>query len=175
MGKNSEESDPFARLEQTHRRLEERLAELLASTRALGDPDAARRMEARAIIEETIGFFGRGGLRHVQDEEETLFPRARRFAETAALMKALEDEHRDHQAIEGALRALIERSSGADFDRDQEAELARLARALTSLYEAHIAREEKELFPLCRKLLSESEIRAMGEEMMARRPDRGKR
>src|SRR5258708_25407540 len=37
-GKNTDESDPFVRLESTHRRIEQRIAELLEGVEALSNP-----------------------------------------------------------------------------------------------------------------------------------------
>jgi hemerythrin-like domain-containing protein len=169
---NTDETDPFARLESTHRRLEQRIAELLESLEALDDPK--RSSEAIAIIEETIGFFGRGGRRHVEDEEKTLFPRIRRFEELGALLERLGSEHEAHQRIEDELRAIADDLGGRMPDPEQKARLAARSRDLAALYAKHIAAEEQELFPACRRLLPPAEVEAMGAEMMARRPDRGK-
>src|SRR5262245_29316221 len=97
-GKNTEESDPFARLEQTHRRLEERLEQLVRAADDLAQgigPSAAL-----ADIEDVAGFLGRGALRHVEDEEQTLFPHLRGLAELTGTLAALEEEHRTHRALE---------------------------------------------------------------------------
>jgi iron-sulfur cluster repair protein YtfE (RIC family) len=170
-GKNTEESDPFARLEQTHRRLEERLEQLVRAaddlTQGIG-PSAAL-----ADVEEVAGFLGRGALRHVEDEEQTLFPRLAGRAELAATMSALEEEHRQHRAIEDELRGIVDGWGGEVPARAAAERVLELGRRLREVYAAHIRREEQELFPRARALLGAEVIAEMGREMMVRRPDRG--
>jgi hemerythrin-like domain-containing protein len=160
-GGNTDERDPIQRLAQTHRRLEERLAELVraAETLVLRPDDE----EAQEIIEEVIGFFSRGGARHVEDEEKTLFPRIRHLDELAAVLEQLEAEHIEHQAVERALSAESDPKRRVD-----------LAKRLDALYRAHITREEEELFPRVKRLVDPGALEEMGREMMERRPDRGK-
>lgn len=171
-GHNANQTDPFARMEQTHRRIEERLAGL---SRAAGElADGARRMEALDEIYDTTGWFARGGARHVADEEQTLFPHLRGKPECAALLAALEAEHAEHQALEKELGTLVGgwREEGPEVS--DERRVAELAEKLGELYRVHIEREEKELFPMARRLLAPSVIEEMGKQMMDRRPDRGK-
>lgn len=175
MGKNSDERDPFARLEQTHRRLEERLEML---QRAAEDLSAGVGVSsALADVDEVAHFLGRGAVRHVEDEENTLFPRLREraasHAELDAILIALEKEHHDHRALEDSVRALVSSWENRKPSAEEVSQLSEIAGRLRSVYATHIAREEKELFPLARKILSAEEIDRMGEEMMARRPDRG--
>ena len=171
-GHNESQSDPFARMEQTHRRLEERLAGL---TQAAADlPDGSRRMDALDEIYDTTGWFARGGARHVADEEQTLFPHLREIAECAELLATLEKEHREHQALENELGDLVNSWGDEGPEVADEKRVAELAGKLGALYRVHIEREEKELFPAARRLLAPAVIEAMGLQMMDRRPDRGK-
>jgi hemerythrin-like domain-containing protein len=179
MGKNSDERDPFARMEQTHRRLEERL-EMLA--RAAEDLRAGIGVSsAIADLEEVAHYLGRGAVRHVEDEENTLFPRLREHVSAGAkeelelIMRALESEHAEHRALENSVRSLIGGWENKKPVPEEVSELQKFAGKLRAVYATHIAREEKELFPLARKILSPEEVERMGEEMMARRPDRGTR
>ena len=65
-------------LERSHRRLEERLADL---TRAAGDI-VRERAEAGAIeqVDAVLDYLERSAARHETDEEESLFLRLRRHA-----------------------------------------------------------------------------------------------
>lgn len=171
-GHNANQTDPFARMEQTHRRIEERLAGLARAASELAD--GRLRMEALDEIYDTSGWFARGGARHVADEEETLFPHLRGIAECGALLAALEQEHRDHQALEKELGALVGHWGDEGPEAADEQRVAELARRLGDLYRVHIEREETELFPMAKRLLRPSLIAALGQQMMDRRPDRGK-
>jgi hemerythrin-like domain-containing protein len=171
-GRNTDQTDPFARLEQTHRRLEERLSDLCCAVAELSDPGA--RSDALALIAETVGFFARGGGRHVEDEERTLFPRIRHLGELSAVLARLEEEHRQHQSIERELGALVDRIQENGLDPSEVPRLVEVSRKLDQLYREHIAREERDLFPPLRRLLDPGTVEEMGREMMERRPHRGK-
>lgn len=171
-GHNSEQTDPFARMEQTHRRIEERLAGLIRAAADLGD--GGKRMDALDEIYDTTGWFARGGAKHVADEEETLFPHLRGIAECATLLRSLEDEHRKHQEIERELGTLVGSWGEEGPEPADEARVAKIAVRLDALYREHIDREEKELFPAARRLLDAKLVADLGRQMMDRRPDRGK-
>lgn len=175
-GSSVAERDPFARLESTHRRLEERLQALTAAVAELARPDLPRddRDEALAVIEETTSFFERGARRHVEDEERTLFPRLSGEASLAPILQALEAEHREHRALEDELSALVAAFEGRRPDLAEAQRLTAIADRLGVLYRAHIAREEQELFPAARKVLAPEVLAEMGDEMVDRRGDRGK-
>lgn len=171
-GKNENQADPFARMEQTHRRIEERLAGLVRAAEDLGNGE--RRMDALDEIYDTSGWFARGGARHVADEEQTLFPHLRPFPECAPLLAALEKEHREHEALEDELGRLVGNWSDEGPEVADETRAAEIARNLVALYRAHIEREEKDLFPIAQKLLAPAVIADLGQQMMDRRSDRGK-
>jgi hemerythrin-like domain-containing protein len=148
--------DPFARLLNTHRRIEERLAAL---EHAAGQADLA-------TMADVLGFFDRAGARHHEDEERSLFPRLRDVPALAPLVASLEEEHRAHEAAR------------VDLEKAQAAGGAgvRLAvQGFASLYRAHIAREETELFPAARAALDEPTQHAIATEMTDRRGGGGRR
>ena len=148
--------DPFERLLHTHRRIEERLEELLAAA-PRADPASDE------VVKDVLGFFARAGQKHVDDEERTLFPRLRALPALAPILAALEEEHREHARLE---RALEEAAPG---------NRAAAARALADAYRAHIEREERTLFPAARAALTPEVLRALGEEMAERRGGGGDR
>jgi hemerythrin-like domain-containing protein len=154
------EHDPFARLENTHRRIEERLLELEAAAPRLVDP--AERAQALEIVHDVLGFFERAGARHHDDEELSLFPRLVGNAELVPVLRALEDEHRTHDAAYAALADGVR--AGVD-----PATLGALVARLATIYRAHIAREEAELFPRARAALDPETAAAVAAEMSARR------
>ena len=164
--------DPFGRLENTHRRIEERLATL---EKAAGELDGVERMRALDDVYDVVGFFARGAVRHHEDEEKSLFPRLTGVPELGPLVASLEAEHREHDEVYAEIAALV-RSFPTDVgpERADEVRLAALAKRLSEVYRAHIDREEKELFPLARRVLDEATCTQMADEMEARRgPRRG--
>lgn len=172
--KNTDQTDPFARLEQTHRRLEDRLEMLVRAAEDLAAGIGAS--SALADVEEVAGFLSRGALRHVEDEERTLFPRLSGTAQLAGVLAELEKEHVEHRALEEEVKALVASWNGAPpaATSPEVARMVELAKKLKEVYAVHIRREEQELFPRAKKLLAPAVIEEMGREMMDRRPDRGK-
>ncbi len=163
--------DPFARLENTHRRIEERLATL---ERAASELDGVERMRALDDVYDVVAFFARAAARHHEDEEKSLFPRLAAVADLEPLVRSLADEHREHDAVYGEIAALVGAfPTDVGPERADEARLAALARRLSDVYRAHIDREEKELFPAARRALDAAACEEMAEEMEARRGQRG--
>lgn len=169
--RTSDDLDPFARLHNTHTRIEERLAELSGAAADLGD--GGKRYAAQQTVRDVVGFLARAGRKHVDDEEQTLFPRLRAEASLQPLLVALEAEHGAHNALEQALRSLVDGWGDEGPDAAGERQVVVLARQLSDVYRAHIKREEDELFPAARAVLAPQVLAAMGQEMMDRRPNRG--
>ena len=157
-------SDPFEQLERSHRRLEERLADLVAIARearnAAADVDAIR---------DVAGFFARAVRRHEEDEEGSLFPRLREHAELVPLLDRLAAEHRAHLALHARLDVLIEKLHRVPDDAVAITELGAIAEALVSAYRTHVDEEERTLFPAARGLLDEERLAAIVVEMQERR------
>ena len=141
--------DPFEMLERCHRRLEETLAELAPPT--------------RQALDEALHFIDRSMQRHENDEEQSLFPRLAGLTALAPLLDRLTAQHRAQSALVEELRAQL---SAADGD---DARVADVVARLGAAYRAHIAVEERELFPAARAALSADDVAAMGAEMDARR------
>ncbi len=83
--------DPLDQLVSSHRRLEERLAELADAARALADED--QRDEARAVIDDVLAFLERSVTRHEHDEEASLFPRLGAVPGLGEVLDRLREEH----------------------------------------------------------------------------------
>lgn len=167
MKDESEETNGFVRLEKTHRRIEARLGELEEAVAALADP--ARRDEAVQGIFEAARFFSRGAVRHHDDEEQTLFPRLAEVAALSPVVAALRDEHAEHDRAWAPIAAMVREWDEGGPTAREEAELPGLVARLGAVYRAHIAREERELFPAARAALGPSVAEEMGREMLARR------
>ncbi len=165
-----DDNDPFVRLENTHRRIEQRLATLEQAASELDD--SALRPDALRAIYNVMGFMERGAVRHHEDEERSLFPRLRGATALSELIAVLEEEHRAHAALYAELAAHVRGWPDEGPDRPGEAHLRALVRRVAEAYAAHIQREERELFPAARSVLGADARREMGNEMMDRRANR---
>lgn len=156
--------DPFAQLERSHRRLEERLEDLTWSAReakgAAADVDALR---------DVAAFFTRAVRRHEEDEESSLFPRLRGNADVEPLLARLTEEHREHLALHARLDAIITNLDGSPDDAAAIAELANVAEALKVAYRSHVDAEEQTLFPAARAALDAEALASIAREMQDRR------
>lgn len=160
--------DPFAILEACHQRIERmlRILDRLAAHVAAGGVD----VEAREAIARVRDYFERAGPDHHADEEVDLFPAARAAARAAgdgaqlAAIDALEHEHAVMAAVWTALRghldALVERGGPVD---------AALAARFTTLYRAHVEREEGVVFAGARSRLDAAARAGLARSMVARR------
>lgn len=141
-----------------HRRLEERLGDLVA---AAGDWRRRLDPEALEAAREAHTFIERTALRHERDEEESLF--ARLPEESSPLLDTLSAEHREHERCMSRLSKLLEEP------RPDGAALLRVAVDLERRYHEHIDREEEELIPLIDAELEAFERAEVFREMQARR------
>lgn len=114
---------------------------------------------------ETLGFFAQSLRPHFAIEEEVLFPAVRAaHGAPAADLRLVDELEADHRLLEKSHRAL-ETAHGAAL----EAELLRFA----DLLEAHVRREERELFSRFPGPLPEREVAALHAEIHRRRPPDG--
>ncbi len=87
-------------------------------------------------------FFATDLAAHFKAEEEALFPAMRDFAGASELLRELLSEHRKLETLAGRLRA------------PQVTHLVRALGEFADLLEAHIRKEERELFPLYEREIS---------------------
>lgn len=168
-------ADPIGLLSDCHRRIE-RFLSVLVTVAARG---STLDDEQRRALDTALRYFREAAPKHTADEEETLFPRLRRM-ETAevqsvlARVDALEQDHdraeRAHAEIDRLGTAWLGQGTLAEADTTR---LATLVEELQELYRAHIAVEEREVFPVAARNLAAPERKAVGEEMAARRGLKG--
>lgn len=162
--------DPIGMLKDCHRRIESFLRILcIVAERA---EKRAPTDEEMAAVQAALHYFRVGGVRHNEDEEESLFPRMRAEATPASELKEiteLEGEHREagelHAEVERLYKVWIENDKLAAGEAEQ---LLTATRRLEGLYARHIEMEETVVFPRAAALDREV-IAAMGEEFKARR------
>jgi len=164
---------PLGLLSDCHRRIERFLETLvLTAERAAGGP---LEEGARADLRAALAYFRHAAPMHTADEEQSLFPRLRAstHAEAVDAAATLERLERDHDAADEhhrAVDALVQRwlADNRLVDADL-AELGRRLAALQAIYGAHIAVEDRELFPAAGRVLSPADLAAIGREMAGRR------
>ncbi|MGZ4787841.1 MAG: hemerythrin domain-containing protein [Terriglobales bacterium] len=165
-------SDPTGLLSDCHRRVEMFISSLKAvadsSNRALTD-------ESRRALETSLRYFREAAPKHTADEEESLFPRLRRIdnPELRSALERLDVLEKDHrwaeplhaQADEIGRRYLQDGTLNA---RDAE-QFRSTVNQLYEMYRRHIEVEDRDVFPIAKKLLGPELSRQIAAEMEARR------
>jgi hemerythrin-like domain-containing protein len=161
---------PLGLLSDCHRRIEHFLAVLVA----LVDRGDQLNEGGRRDLEGALDYFAKSAPLHTADEEESLFPRLRQSTDETALraLTTMDRLERDHQEAAGH-HAAVDRLGRAWLSRPLEAAERSSMRShlkrLQELYSAHIAVEDRDLFPAAARVLGEAELDAVGREMAARR------
>ena len=164
---------PLGLMSDCHRRIEHFLAVLQHVEAQVGD--AGLNDEQRRAVEAALTYFRTAAPRHTHDEEQSLFPllRASQRPDVRAALQALDDLQRDHAAADAAhaevdlyYRHWLDRSAALPAEERQKLRAA-LA-ALRDLYARHIEVEDRQIFPLAGRVLSEEQLRRVGSEMAAR-------
>jgi hemerythrin-like domain-containing protein len=125
--------------------------------------ESARRLESREPLDRgLIAAAARLVRRFVEDyheasEERFVFPRLERLGVETQLVSTLRVQHARGRALTDELARL----AGA---QGSDAELARLLRAFTGMYERHAAFEETSLFPAFRRTFEQREYFELGEQ-----------
>ena len=170
---DSDFSDPIGMLEDCHRRIEKFLDVLLTlADQAQGN---ALTDEQRRAVETSLRYFREAAPKHTADEEESLFPRMRisEHPEAVETLSKLDHLHTDHDQAEENHRAIDElfrrwladgHLSAPEFIR-----LSSLLRSLRETYTRHINEEETQVFPNAARILTTSDLTAVGLEMAKRR------
>ena len=170
---DSDFSDPIGMLEDCHRRIERFLDVLL--TLAGQTQGNAFTDEHRAAVETSLRYFRDAAPKHTADEEESLFPRMRasQHHDAEELRSNLDHLHRDHVQADENHRAVDELFhrwlTDGLLPATEFVRLTSLLRSLRETYVRHIKEEETQIFPNAARILSPSELRAVGLEMSKRR------
>lgn len=160
---------PLEMLAACHERVQSQCATLLRLLPHLAAHGADRpAQEAAAAV---MRYFDTAARHHHEDEEQDLFPAllesmagsdAVCLRELTALLSA---EHRELERRWRGLRLRLEQVAGGHAVSLQDEEVQHLV----DLYQSHIAREEAELLPMARRLLSAAELDRIGLSMRKRR------
>ena len=165
--------EPLQLLSDCHRRIEHFLEVLRTITEQVSG--GALDDSQRAQLHSAIDYFTVAGPRHTADEEESLFPRLAASADAEArksleTLERLEGDHANAAAHHEQVDILVRRwmADGALPPSDVN-DLSERLDLLAALYSAHIAVEDRELFPAAGRVLSSDDVQAIGREMAARR------
>jgi hemerythrin-like domain-containing protein len=98
---------------------------------------------------------------HEKIEEQYIFPIFEKNNKKAELTKTLRDQHTKGRAITAKLKVLCQSSK-----RDQKTlrTIKNLLKKFINMYRPHEAREDTELFPAVRSLITEAEFDDLGEK-----------
>jgi hemerythrin-like domain-containing protein len=170
---DSDFSDPIGMLEDCHRRIEKFLNVLLTlADEAQGNPLTDGQ---RAAVETSLRYFREGAPKHTADEEESLFPRMRasQHQEAKDILSDLDHLHTDHVTADQNHRAVDElfRQWLADgfLSAPEFIRLTSLLHSLRDTYARHIKEEETQIFPNAARILTPTDLKAVGLEMAKRR------
>jgi len=165
--------EPLGLLSDCHRRIEHFLDTLIA-VHARGGAEALSAND-RSALEGALQYFKTAAPRHTADEEESLFPRLRESGDPAAVqaldvINGLEHDHDEANTHHEAVDVLVRQWLRADtLTPVESADLGERLSGLRTLYQRHIAVEDRDLFPAAARILSDDQIGQIGREMAARR------
>jgi hemerythrin-like domain-containing protein len=160
---------PLDMLSACHGRIEKQCSTLLRLAPHLAAHGAD--VDARQAASNVMRYFDTAGRDHHADEEHDLFPA---LLESMAgsdpvclrdITLALTHDHRELDAVWQALRRQLESVARGEASALDAAAVDEFVVRHTR----HIAREESELLPMAKRLLSEEQLQGIGKAMRARR------
>jgi hemerythrin-like domain-containing protein len=157
-------SDPLKDLIAFHRRIRLSIGHLRDLARL--PPTLVDKHDAAALVD----FFRGPLLWHDIDEEAVLLPALRARAGEPVVEGLLVSCSRAHETLEKLIDAVLPHLDdvAAGNAPSNPALLLRVCDDLDRVLAPHLAMEEREVFPLARRLLTEHELSAMALELMAR-------
>jgi hemerythrin-like domain-containing protein len=98
---------------------------------------------------------------HEKSEEQAVFPRFRKANQMVALIDTLITQH---DAGRRVTANILKAAPGSRKDGDERRQVVDGINAFITMYRPHAAREDTDLFPLLRKIVSPHEFDAMAED-----------
>lgn len=155
-------------MERCHVRLNERAAELCSAADALAEGSDVE--AATATVKQVVAFLKRTGRRHINDEEQSIFPHLP--DDTKELTEQLSLEHREQEKMLRNIDKLMALWPVRPPSAKEVTQLQQLAKQLADSYQQHAALEDERLAPAL-AALSDEQRQDIVEEMQARRDVRG--
>jgi hemerythrin-like domain-containing protein len=167
--------EPFAMLGECHQRVRRTLALLQRLAQHLQQHGADD--PARQAARDVLRYFDLAAPAHHEDEERHVLPLLRRLGAEgqpalAQLAERLHDQHQRMVAAWALARpSLVGLAESAPWPAGEAEAQASLAcwQAFAGLYESHLAAEDEVAFPAAAAHTGPASLRAMGQEMAARR------
>jgi hemerythrin-like domain-containing protein len=119
------------------------------------DFDVAILSRAAGIVHEFIEDY------HERNEEQQLFPRFRKAGQMVELVNVLYQQHQAGRRLTDTILALVPESRKPGESRSR---LIASVQSFVRMYRPHEAREDTELFPKLRSIVSPHEFGAMAED-----------
>lgn len=169
----SDFNEPISMLEDCHKRILHFLGTLATLAESAGTAPLSD--DERDSLGRSLRYFREAAPRHNADEEESLFPAMRRHSSDLkdgifARLASLEADHRwaddQHREVDSIGRGWL---SAGILSLSDRARLHALIHPLKRFYAHHIDIEEKEVFPVARRILSDLEKGKIGKSMGQRR------
>jgi hemerythrin-like domain-containing protein len=98
---------------------------------------------------------------HEQSEEHAVFPRFRKAGKLVGLVDTLLDQHKAGRRVTDVI---LQRAAGSRQDGDDRRQVVGSIHAFIAMYRPHAAREDTDLFPQLRQIVSPHEYDAMAED-----------
>jgi len=119
------------------------------------DFDPAVLVNAAQIVRDFIENY------HEQSEEQAVFPRFKKAGKLVPLVDTLLAQHKAGRKV---TETILQAAPGSRQDGDDRRRLVPAIQSFIAMYRPHAAREDTELFPLLRGLVSPHEYDAMAED-----------
>ncbi len=158
---------PLDHLIACHRRIDDKLSVLERASEHMGD----RTEEALHACHSTFAFLDSAGMLHIEDEEQSVFPRIRIHASANELnyLHDLESQHHELDACVSRLKSLTKQLERDPAPPDAREAFAKTVVKLASLYRAHMNSENEVLTEIGRARLDEAALAEISFEMRLRR------
>jgi hypothetical protein len=166
--------DPIQHLRDSHARIERSLVTVQNAVAGFSATAPALRAEAAAALDYELALLQMFERLHTQDEELSFFPRLRAAVadnEVTELLRALESQHRQEEALFEELAACVRSFASVGSEQAEEQKLSKLEALvgqLANLCQPHMTLEEERLIAGCTKYLKPSDLEQMRDEMRVR-------
>ena len=168
-------ADPIEHLRHCHQRIERSLVTVENALAGLCLTEPVLRAEAAAALDYELALLQLLSDLHIQDEEESLFPRLRNNLSGESeslheLLTLLEAQHDEKQAIFGQLANCLYNFPTIEGPAAEERldRLERLIGQLRNIFQPHMTLEDEQLLPICQRHLTPADLDAMQQEMRRR-------
>ena len=133
----------------------DRVKDLLSKLEETSNRATTQRTELLAKIAEELTI-------HMKIEEQVFYPAFKAAAEKAEQRVMYFEAEEEHNVLEFELPRVQKTDPSTD-------DFAAHAKVLKELIEHHVKDEEKEMFPVAKKLMSSEELETLGEKMEAKK------